>query len=756
MRLYILSLVTLTAFAQTGTRITPPTIRDISQRGIARGTTVELTVEGFNLAGAKRIYFSDLSIKGRILRIKELPDLPDIRLGSNGTASTVDLGPLPPRNQLAVELDIDPEAPVGPVNFRIETPLGTSPEGTLLIEPYYGESPDKEPNDTIDGAFEVYLPSILTGTIAKPGDVDHFKINVKANTTLSFDNGGQAVGSTLQPVIAILDAEGNAIKEYDGANQFAHTFSKAGAYYIRIADYEKSGRATHTYRIKTGEFPLVSGVFPLGLQRNKQADINFTGAHIAAKAQVTGTPAKEDPNAVLLRPSFQTIKLALNDEPEITVTGSQAVTIPVTINGRLQKNGVKDQFNFSARKGQHLIFDVNARRLGSDLDSFLEVLDAKGKPIEQAVVRPIVETFVTLRDHDSAGPGVRITHWNNIHVGDYMLLGQEVVRVAALPRTPDEDIRYESVMGQRRAFFNTTCEAIANDKAVYKVQMYPPGTTLPPNGLPLTRLYAQNDDGGAGWGKDSFLTFTAPADGEYSVNIRDVQGLGGDNYAYRLTIREPRPDFQLAVAPANPNVPIGGAVPLTVTAIRRDGFDGPINVTLENLPTGFTASPATILPGQNSAVVVLRAAVDARLAEPAPLLAKGRAGDIVREANPGDPLKLISLTPRADIQMTSTTKAIELARGGTATVTVKIARNNGFAGRVPVDVLNLPPRTLLPSFGLNGVLLNEDETERTFEIAATAQAEPGEQYIVVGGRVETRSGQQNTFVAPEPILVRIK
>ena len=108
------------------------------------------------------------------------------------------------------------------------------------------------------------------------------------------------------------------------------------------------------------------------------------------------------------------------------------------------------------------------------------------------------------------------------------------------------------------------------------------------------------------------------------------------------------------------------------------------------------------------------------------------------------------------LEMRSETKVIDLVPGGTAAVKVKISRNNGFGGRVPVDVLNLPPRTLLPSFGLNGVLLNENETERTFEIAATPQAEPGEQYIVVGGRVETRSTQQNTFVAPEPILVRIR
>ncbi|MFN0105652.1 MAG: PPC domain-containing protein [Bryobacteraceae bacterium] len=763
--------VCFVAFAQTGTRITPPTLRDISQRGIARGTTVELTVEGFNLAGAKRILFSDPAVKGRIVRVKELPDLPDVRLGSNGTASTIDLGPLPPRNQVTVEVEVDPEAAVGPVSFRVETPLGTSPEGTLLVEPYYGESPDKEPNDLIEGAFAAYLPSILTGAISKPGDVDHFQIRVKAGTTLAFDNGGMSLGSTLQPVVAILDADGKLLKEYGygggrDAAQFAHTFAKDGTYYVRVADYEKSGRATHTYRIKVGEFGLISGVFPLGLQRGRQGDVTFTGVHLGAgKARVTGTPSKEDPNALFLRPetadgaAFQRVRLAVNDEPEVVAAGSktpQTVTVPVTVNGRLTAAGQGHRFRFSAKKGQALVFDVNARRLGSELDSFVEVVDAKGNRIEQAVVRPVVETFTTLRDHDSAQPGVRITHWNNIHVGDYILMGQEVARVAALPRTPDEDIRFESFMGQRRAFFNSSSEAQANDRAVYKVQMHPAGATLPPNGLPLTRLYAQNDDGGAGWGKDSFLRFTAPADGEYLVNIRDVQGLGGDQYTYRLTVREPRPDFDLAISPANPNVPRGGAIPLAVTAIRSDGFDGPIAVTLENLPAGFTASAGTILPGQNSTVIVLRAAPDAKLDAPVPLLAKGRAGDIVREANPEDSLKLISLAPRADVQMTSPTRIVELSPGGVATVTVKIARNNGFGGRVPVEVLNLPPRTLLPSFGLNGVLLNEDETERTFEIAATPQAEPGEQYIVVGGRVETRSGQQNIFASPEPILLRIK
>jgi hypothetical protein len=438
-----------------------------------------------------------------------------------------------------------------------------------------------------------------------------------------------------------------------------------------------------------------------------------------------------------------------------SLANAQSINVPATINGRIGKPHTVHYFRIRSKKGQSLVLDVNARRLGSDLDSHIAVFDSAGKPIEQAVVRPVVETFTTLRDHDSAQPGIRITHWNNIFAGDYMMMGQEIVRVSALPRTPDEDIRFESFGGQRIAFFHTTPEAHAIDKAIYKVQIHPAGTQLPANGLPLTRLYAQNDDGGPGWGKDSYLRFTAPADGEYLVSIRDVQGLGGDSYPYRLTIREPKPSFQLAVSPSNPNVPVGGSIPLTLTAIRNDGFDGPIQVSLADLPPGFTSTSATILPGQNSTTLILSATSGAKLTGAVPLKAIGKAGAVVSEASPEDKLKLIALMSRADVEMRSTTKVIDLVPGGTASVTVKITRHNGFAGRVPVEVLNLPPRTLLPSFGLNGVLLNEGETERTFDIAATPQAQPGEQYIVVGGRVETRSTQQNLFVAPEPILVRI-
>ena len=228
-------------------------------------------MEGLNLAKASAVFFSEPGIKARILRIKELPDGPDVRLGSNGGISTVDVGPLPPRNEVTLELDVSPDADIGPVDFRLQTPLGTSPEGRFLIEPYYGESADREPNDTPEDAVEVFTPAILVGAISKPGDVDYYKVTVSAGEQLVFENGAAMLGSALQPVVSIYDADQALVKEYGleggrSAQYFAHRFDKAGAYYIKIADYEEGGSARHFYRIKVGKFPLALAAYPLGVR----------------------------------------------------------------------------------------------------------------------------------------------------------------------------------------------------------------------------------------------------------------------------------------------------------------------------------------------------------------------------------------------------------------------------------------------------------------------------------------------------------
>jgi hypothetical protein len=760
----------------TGNRTTPPTINSVSPRGVPRGATTELTVEGLNLTGASAIFFSEPGIQAHILRIKELPDLPDIRLGSNGGISTVDLGPLPPRNEVTLELDVSADANAGPVDFRLQTPLGTSPEARFLIEPYYGESTDREPNDTPEQAVEVFLPAILVGTIAKPGDVDYYKISVKAGEQLVFENGAVMLGSALQPVVSLYDAEQNLVQQYGleggrAAEWFAHRFDKSGPYYIKVADYEDGGNAKHFYRIKVGKFPLALAAYPLGLRKGKSADIALAGYNLGpGPMNVNGEPTPEDESAVTVRPqtpagkTFNQVKLALGEQPETESTGqntsiasAQALATPVTVNGRLLAS--ENDFRFKARKGEKLVIAVEANRFGSPLDSLIDVLDLKGEPVERATVRCVLATSVTLTDASASGSGIRILSWDGFSVGDTVMVGSELIQVAAMPRGPDDDMQFLSFGGLRIGLLDTTTEAHSIDMPVYKVQIHPAGSTFVSNGLPLVHLPYRNDDGGPGYGKDSRLRFTAPADGSYLVRLRDVRGLHGEDYAYRLTIRPPAPDFRLSVSPRNPNVPLGGRIPLLVTALRLDDFDGPIGVAIDDLPPGLSATHGTIQPGQVSTTLLLSAVRDARLARAVPLTVSGKAQAGARTlahlANPEDKLKLIALMPEPDIVMEAKTREVTLAPGQSATLEVAIRRNHDYRGRVPVNIFNLPPRVLVTDVGLNGVLIHENGNQATFTLRALPNAGPSDQPIVLSGNIETRADEQQTEYAAEPILLKV-
>jgi hypothetical protein len=87
---------------------------------------------------------------------------------------------------------------------------------------------------------------------------------------------------------------------------------------------------------------------------------------------------------------------------------------------------------------------------------------------------------------------------------------------------------------------------------------------------------------------------------------------------------------------------------------------------------------------------------------------------------------------------------------------VSIARQNGFRGRVPVEIRNLPARVLIPDVGLNGVLINENESEHTVVLEALPNCPPLEQLIYVAGSVETRSSIKSTEAAPQAILLKVK
>jgi hypothetical protein len=237
------------------------------------------------------------------------------------------------------------------------------------------------------------------------------------------------------------------------------------------------------------------------------------------------------------------------------------------------------------------------------------------------------------------------------------------------------------------------------------------------------------------------------------VRVSDAGGHGGSGYGYRLTVRPPQPDFRVSIVPTAPSVWKGGAVPVNVNVERLDGFDGRIDVRLENLPPGFSAPASNVLSEDNSTSVAFSA--EATAANPPAgaaslkVVARATIGgkEVVREAAGGLP-KVID---GGDITTTTGQSEVTVRPGAEARLTVTAERHNGFTGRIPLDVRGLPHGVRVLDIGLNGIMINEKETTRTIVIYAEPWAEPMVHPIVVLARSE-RKGTEH---AANSVLLKV-
>jgi len=106
---------------------------------------------------------------------------------------------------------------------------------------------------------------------------------------------------------------------------------------------------------------------------------------------------------------------------------------------------------------------------------------------------------------------------------------------------------------------------------------------------------------------DSYLSADLPKNGPYYLHISDTTSHGGSSYGYRLRISRPMPDFDLRITPSSLFMRKGGTVPITVHALRKDGFNGEIQVVLKNDLAGFKIDGGIIPAGTGSITMTLTA-----------------------------------------------------------------------------------------------------------------------------------------------------
>ena len=267
---------------------------------------------------------------------------------------------------------------------------------------------------------------------------------------------------------------------------------------------------------------------------------------------------------------------------------------------------------------------------------------------------------------------------------------------------------------------------------------------------------------------EGIISYTFPADGEYTLSVEDLHHRGGSPFAYRVDVAPVETGFALQATADVLNVPAGGTALVTVTSARK-GYNGPIEIAAVDLPAGFTSVPTVIGTGQNSVVLTVSAAANAASGKLGLVRIVGRAkigaADYESSASVENALKAkfsamlwpprsltgavgLGVASAAQIDLKVETQDVVFGKSLTAKVKVTVTRDKGFNEAITLAVT--PAKNGLPGNVTVGLKpIPKDKNEVVITVTATDKAALGEFTAVLIGTI--KQGKV-TVVQPLPGL----
>ncbi|MEZ0387274.1 MAG: PPC domain-containing protein, partial [Verrucomicrobium sp.] len=758
------------ASKKTAAPDTKPVLTRIEPRGVQSGATTRLKVTGKNLAGLKSALFSQAWLKATIVSVNP-----------EGTVG---------------ELDVVTEStvPRSQVDLALATPTGE----TARLKVNVDYLPQVVGGSEIASA-DLKLPVNVWGTLRQTGQVDTWKFAARKGETVVFDLAAKRLESKAgSPRLEIVNGKGKLLATNNGLDSGSDPFiafqaPEDGEYKVLVREITLSGSDDHVYRLTAGVLPYVTGWWPLSAAPNTAATVHLVGHNLKTTEEPIQIPAEGEAVLPLDTDHYRSrvsMKVAVNLLPQATEVEpndepgqAQTLTLPASVNGRLYTAAsVKvdaDLFRFEAAQGQLVVLETRAGMMGSPADTKLEVLDAKGEVVPMMRMQATKDSWITLRSEDANDPAIRLGHFAEMDLKDYMFFNGEVLKIYRQARGPGADMVYFSNGGKRRAYFNTSPAGHGLDDACYTVEPRALDKVITPNGLPVFTLnYANDDDGFRELGRDSRLVFTVPAAGAYFVRVSDTRGWSGERQAYQLILRAPAPDFtpQLRM-PAQLSIPTGSGAQFAVTVDRVDDFEGAVRVVVSDVPQGFyVSSPLVIEAGHLDVAgsiyalpgTVAGASDFSKMRVTATALVEGKevtkpvAG--FAKVTVAAPLKRsVFMEPDVAGKPAGDGKSapakpyeITLTPGSQVPAWLRMDRR-GDDALVGLDVEGLPHGVIVDNIGLNGVQIRAGENEREiFLSCAPWVAEQDRLCHVVVGSARNDAVKADGAQTGFPVLLKIR
>lgn len=728
------------AAPKTAAKPVKPTLASVSPRGLHLGVEQVFSLAGKDLAGATVLTSH-----------KDLKPLIDATAGSD--------------TKLVFKLHAPAGLGRGSHDVWVKTAGGESAKLKLYAD-------DLAPITTTAADFKngpvriARLPASVWGTLTETGQHDAYHFMAKAGEELVLDLAVGQVGSMAKsPTLEIVDANHTVLAVNRGLDSGSDPFLawKApadGDYHILVSNTTMDGSSGHVYRLTIGALPFVTSWSPLTAQAGMETKVKLIGHHLGDKATVTMKADKKGIANVPLDAKFMRFRtmpalrmdsLAQVGEAEghDDLAKAQVVSAPANINGSLAHAGDTDHFAFDAKKGQTWIIETLAAQAGSPADTKIEVLHPDGKPVARLLMQAVRDSYNNFRSVDANNPDIRLQNWEEMELNEYVWFNGDVMKIIRMPRGPDGGCLFYASDSKRRAYFDTSATSHSLDEPCYVVEPHPLGSKIAANGLPIFTLNYQNDDSGdRKTGRDSRLTFAAPADGRYVVRVTDTRGWGGERFVYSLAIREPKPDFSVKLAGTTPTVMPGASVGFSFRAARQDNFDDPIQIDIAGVPAGYWATSPLIIEGGHDLISgSLHAAPDAKadadwsklkITATATLPTAGKSarapvetithdgGNFGKVTLGAKPKFIIVLEPDiggkpALTDPADATRPLELTLVAGQTVKAWLrAVRQGDNGIINLDIHGLPHGVIIDDIGLNGVQIRAGENERPIFLRAAA------------------------------------